>query len=360
MKFVFNETLIKIIIKGIFPFLVICLSSFAQEQNREIKIGYITDLSGNASYWGSQGFVGARLAVKELNDSGKNVKLFAGDSRLNATKGVSELNKMLYHDGVDALLIEFTPVVLASSPIVLSRKKMMLGTTPAESFLKNNPYAFRGYLDYKQGCKRVAEYWKSKGMNEVGILRIDFESGEACELGAREIFPDMTRLSFRSGDDLSSQMLKLKSQNIKAVFLIGFEGDYITANKVADSINYKVALAGADHDFEPKRNPPGKNITELVFFGFSEVSDAFTKKILSFDPKNSETGRESARLVYTHIKQIAFAIENCKKDDVLCQVNVMKNSAPVQELSFKGFNNGNAQYDSPIFTWKQGKRNLIK
>lgn len=360
MKFALDGKHIKAIVYSFFMLLLISVPSVADEQSRIIKIGYITDLSGAASYWGSQGSLGARLAVKELKDSGKNIKLFIGDSALKATKGVSELNKMLYHDNVDALFVDFTQVVLASSPIVLAKKRMMFGGTPAESFIKDNPYAFGGFLEYRVGCKRVAEYWKSKGISEVGILRIDFESGEICELGAREIFPNMTTLFFASGDDFLSQMLKLKSLKIKALFLVGFEGDFITANKIIDSINYKVALGGADLDFMPENNPPANNLTELVMYGFAKIGDEFSKKLTAFNPNHSEIAREGARLVYTHVKQLAIAIESCEKDDVLCQSSVMEKSAPMPELAFKGFKNRVAQYDMPLFIWKDAKRVLIQ
>lgn len=325
-----------------------------KKNDREIRLGYISDLSGIAAYWGKQGLVGARLAVKEASESGIPVSLIEGDSAFSPQMGLSEVNKMLFSDHVDALVVEFTPVVLATAPIAKREKKLFFGSTPATSFLKDNPSAFKGYLDYEAGCQQIAAHWQKQGKRKIATLRVASEAGELCAQGARKIIPDLLELVFTSGEELGSYFLSLKAKEVDALLLIGFEGDWLNSIKNLRALQYSISVGGADHDFVPEKTSAAVIgvISELVCFGFSPLGAEFEKRLLQFDPQNPETGRENARLIYLHTRQLITALRTCGRSDLDCQARIMEQSPVDEAFGFLGFREHRAVYQSPLSRWR--------
>lgn len=60
---------------------------------------------------------------------------------------------MIAWDNVDAFFVSLGPMVLATSPIIKASKKLLVGHTWVTSFLRTNPYAFRGMLNVEESVR---------------------------------------------------------------------------------------------------------------------------------------------------------------------------------------------------------------
>lgn len=340
--------------------LLLCIALFATpsfaQNGSEIKIGVITDLSGHGAFWGKQTRLGAELLQEDLRQQGHNVSFVFGDSAFKATQAVSEAHKLFAADGVDALFVEFSSLVNAVSPIAEKSKRLLLATCGARTFLENNPYALKTFLNYEQGCRQIARYWKERGISKVGIMRVNAEIGELCASGARREFPSLFDGIFNPGEDVSSLLLKMKAAEVQAVFSSGYEGDMLNILKARQVLNYKIPIGGPDSDVLT-----AKVITEYqtelegtVTFGFREVDETFRNRILKKDPSNSLTVIEAAANSYLFLGQLAHAIANCKKGDLNCQLKVVTSSGPDKLLAFKGWKNRVAEHDFVLTVWEKG------
>ena len=104
---------------------LVTLSAALAEEN-EIKIGIITDLSGPVAYWGKQTRIGAEIAKKEINEENDvKLKIVYWDHKLNTKFAVSEAQKFINIDQVDAIYSEFAPTSIAISPIVNNKNLLM-------------------------------------------------------------------------------------------------------------------------------------------------------------------------------------------------------------------------------------------
>lgn len=172
----------------------------AASESRTLKIGYLLDLSAKGAFMGQQSQAGAILAEKELTSVGVKLKILYEDHRTDAKTAVTAVKKLLNIDQVDAVICDLTPTCTAISPLVAAAKKILLYQAPAISILSLNPYAFKNFLDYEEGCRRIAEYWKNSGIKRVAHFKINAEFGELCFKGAQEIFPEQEVFAYDAND----------------------------------------------------------------------------------------------------------------------------------------------------------------
>ena len=152
-----------------------------------IKIGVLTDLSGNASYYGNQTRVGAILAERELQAQGKNVRVVFEDSALSTAKGLAAAQKLITVDKVDALFVDFSSIAVAVSSILEGHDKVMVYGAAAESVARKNAYAFKTYSDYALGCEALVKEFLKKGVKKIGVLKAETEYGDLCLAGAKRV-----------------------------------------------------------------------------------------------------------------------------------------------------------------------------
>lgn len=180
-----------------------------QAAPREIRIGYLVDLSGPGSYFGANSILGATLAQEELESSELHIRLIVEDHATSSSRAASAAQKLIGVDKVEALYTETTPAVVPVSPIAQKAKIPFIGVAGATSFL-SNPYAFKSFLDLEAACEAIATHWKSVGIKKLALLKIQFEAGDICAKGFRRVAPEGEIVSFDRGADVSTEILTLK------------------------------------------------------------------------------------------------------------------------------------------------------
>lgn len=317
----------------------------------EIKIGVLTDLSGPVAYWGKQARIGAEIAAKEINENnGGRLKIIYGDHKLNTKFAVSEAQKLINIDKVDAIYSEFTPTSVAISSLVKNEQLLAIFSAAADSLANISENIFKTYLDYTVGCKMVANYWKKKGLQRIGLFKANLEFGELCLRGVKEVYPEVEVTEYNPGDNVSTQALLFKSKNIEGVINSTFEPELINMIKAMSSIGYFPEVGSNSDAFTLNAQKQFNEFAKKVYlFNFSPVSSTFLGKVSNFYPDNNLVSIEGAALVYTHIKQLYQVLTICSNRDLACQVNELSSSLSDKTIGFERWENRRAIFNLGIY-----------
>jgi hypothetical protein len=88
---------------------------------------------------------------------------------MNAKEAVSATQKFVEIDAVDAVYSEFTPATIAASSVLKDKNILHLYISAPVSILSEN-YNIKSFTDYQINCKRLAQYFKEKGIKQAEIL----------------------------------------------------------------------------------------------------------------------------------------------------------------------------------------------
>lgn len=315
-------------------------------QDDTIKIGVITDLSGPVAYWGESTRVGAELAAEELKAEGYNVELIFEDYQLDPKQATNAAQKLVNIDGVDAIYAEFNPAAFSVGSFVQNKEILYFYVSAMVSPLENNPNAYKTYLDYKEGCKLVAEKFKNEGTEKVGVLKINLETGDLCLSGVKEVYGENTFVeSFNLGDqDFRTQFLKLKQNNVQAVIGVMFEGDTLNALKVIKEQNLGMKYGTVDDSItEQVTVAYSKELEDSWSFGFQEIDADFKNKLSEYNLATDY----GAAIAYTHVKQIVKVLADCN-NNLECATEKMDSMPADNTIGFEGFNNHIAELNMQI------------
>lgn len=317
-----------------------------QKEDGDIKIGVITDLTGPAAYWGESTRIGAEIAKNDLESKGYNIELIFEDYQLVADKALTASQKLVNVDNVNAIYAEFNPAAISVGSFLKDKNVLYIYDAAVTSPLENNPYTYKTYLDYKEGCKQVAEKFKEKGVENLGVLKVNLEFGELCLEGAKEIYKsNIYTETYNLGDqDFKTQMAKLNQKNVGAVMNVGFEGDTINTLKVIKEQNLNIKYGTvADTITEQVIDKYSNELIGSISFDFAEVSPAFKNRI----SQEKISTYYAAAIAYTHVMQIGEAFEKCD-GDLNCIKKEMDNAGPDDTIGFLRFNNRIAELDMKI------------
>lgn len=315
-----------------------------------IKIGYITDLSGKGAFVGVPSQFGAELAVKDLERQGISVEIAWADTKTDPKVGISEAQRMIQLLQVDGFCSDLTPVSTAISPVLRAAKKVLFYQSPSETITRENPFAFRNFLDYDRGCEAAAQHFKTQGLTRIANLKMNAEFGELCVKGVQRVFSDAPIHTYDSGEDFHSIMARWKQDGIQAIIQTGYEVD--TLNRFR---------AGAQIHFEPEVGTPipmltrlvretlGKAIERTVFFGYPGVSMEFLDRVKEVDPKHDLTNIDSAAIAYFNVRELARAINACGNSDLECQLQHIEKRGSDPILGFKGWLDRKANYPIGLY-----------
>lgn len=349
--------MLRLRVKILISFFCTLLPSTALADPKPIHLGYLLDLSAKGAFIGQQSQAGAELAVRELAAAGVDISVIFEDHRTDAKSGVTGARKLLSVDDVDAVLCDLTPPCITASPIVAAAKKIFIYQAPVVSILTANPYAFKNFLDYEEGCRRIASYWKENGIARVAHFKVNAEFGELCLRGARKVFPSQDELEYDANDDLRSLVTRLKSLDVQRIVQTGYEADYISRFRATADIGLLLPT-GMPQPLLTQTVIKAVNPSALegtIVFGFPPISEEFVNRLKAADLYRSATSIESAAIAYLHVKQLVSAVSACPRRDIDCEVKHLATSAADPILGFDGWDGRIASYDYKLRKWTNGK-----
>ncbi len=323
-------------IAGVVALAIMLTLTRTKEELKEIKVGAICPLTGDAAVYGQWFKNGIDLALEEINSQGgiKNRKLIViyEDSRADPKEGISAVQKLITVHNVSAIIGAMaSSVTLAIAPIAEKNKVVLL--SPASSAPKityAGDYVFRNWSsDVFEGKIMVDFAYEKLDIKRVAVLYINNEYG----VGIKDVFETYFRKrggmvvnseSYEQGaTDFRTQLTKIKSKQPEAIYLptmakeagqilrqaqeIGVQAQFLSIMGVEAPIVLKVAGKAAEGviysypGFDPE-SP-------------SEIVQRFQAKYMA---KYGEKAEAFAAHSYDALKIIASAIEkaDCNADGI--------------------------------------------
>lgn len=160
------------------------------EDAPHIKIGIYASLTGSASMLGQMGQQGCRLAVDQINSSGgingKEIRLIEYDDQTDPYVATALVNKMIYEDGVAAIIGSHTSGNIIQT-VPVTEKAHVLQVGLGTSYLwTNQGYQ---YLFRSTGNSQVYDDALFAAIKEAGYKRIAlyYCSTEYAQAGAKAL-----------------------------------------------------------------------------------------------------------------------------------------------------------------------------
>ncbi|AKM83894.1 TPA: hypothetical protein DCZ46_00985 [Candidatus Campbellbacteria bacterium] len=342
--------------------LIFAFNNFKSDDSL-IKVGVITPLTGGVAYWGESTKMGIELAQKDLAEEGINVEFVIEDGQLDPKVALSSAQKLVNINGVNAIYSEFNPAAIAVSSFLKDKNVLHLYNAAPVSPLQEGQNIYKTYLDYEKSCGETASLIKNRGISKVGVLKMNLEFGDLCLSGIKNVFGENNVLveEYNAGEtDFKTHLLKIKSDDIGAVFNISFQPETLASLKNMREMGIDSTFVGLSEIISPDIIEDYSELLEnSVMFGLPTVSAEFVEKINAEFPGKTVGSYQAIAQAYFHTKQMVNALDDCE-NDMSCVVKKMDKTKAESLIGFVGFNNHIAEFETLIQEWKGGKLVDIK
>lgn len=250
----------------------------AKKEDKEIKIGAILPLTGDAALYGDSLKKGVDLALTQINSKGgikgRPVTVNYEDSKAVPADGVAAFKKLVdvnrviavIGDAVSSVTLAFAPIAEKNRVVVLSPLSSAPALTNAGDFIfRNVPSDLYGgrvaaYFSVKdQGWKKIAILYINNDFG-VGLKRVFWESVES--LGSKIVAGEGYEAG---GRDFRTQLLKIRATNPEAIFIIGY-GEVSQILIQAKEIGLKTKFLGTGLLEDPNVIKLAKEAAEGIYF----------------------------------------------------------------------------------------------
>ncbi len=321
-----------------------------------IKIGVITPLTGDSAYWGSSTRKGFELAEKELRNEGLDVKFIFEDGQLDPKTALNAAQKLVTIDSVDAIYSEFNPAAIAVTSFLKDKPIIHLYDAAPVSPLQESDNAYKTYLDYEVNCQSVAEILEHRGIERIGILKMNLEFGELCLKGVKNVFPTAYVENYDVGTtDFRTSLEKLKTKSVQAIVNVAFPQETLIPIRQMSQLGIKVPYVAMTEMFPVPVIEEYKQLLDgVITIGFPPVTEDYKKKFKMTFPGNFIEDEHAAALAYLHGRQLAKALHTCGKK-VVCAKEILDNAPADPIIDFRGFHNRVAAFGTEFLEWKDGE-----
>ena len=340
---------------------------------KEIKIGAILPLSGDAALYGVSPQKGMNVALDEINKyggiKGKKLIIQYEDSKALPNDGVAACNKLITIDKVKAIIGDAaSSVTLAIAPIVEKNKVVLLSPLSSAPAITNaGDYIFRIVPSDLFGGK-IAAYFAVKDQlwEKVAILYINNDFG----VGLKDVFKNelealggavvIAESADQGSTDFRTQLFKIKKSKPEAIFVIGYRETPKILIQMRE-IGLKIPVLGTGDMEDPNLIKIARKAAEGIFFtqlkyDITDSTSSLVEFVNRYKMKyNTEPdifaayGYDAMRLLAYAIGQSDFTGEGIK--NALYQVKSFK--GVTGEISFDA--NGDVIQTMGVKTVKNGK-----
>jgi ABC-type branched-subunit amino acid transport system substrate-binding protein len=335
--------------------IVLCHSFAVLAQNRDgriPRIGYVTDTSGPGSFFGFPATIGALLAKRDLGESGNPIEIIFEETANQPTRGISAAIKLIDIEKVEGILSDLTPVSVAIAPRVDAARIPLIYQSPARSLSSKYNRAFRNFIDYQEGCKKVAEYWK-KGNKRIAIVAPELEFGELCYKGATLAAPGLTEYRYNSGDDPRTAISRFVRDGIDTLLIVGVEPDMISFYQQARIQKFYPQYGLVNLMSDKVAEIGGEALKSAVLIDFLDPPLEFLRKMTLFNPKIRDYAIAPAALAYNGVMALAHAIHACSQGDHACVEKGLRSAPQAPILGFAGWPEGVEPYPLRLIPFDQ-------
>jgi len=304
-----------------------------EKKAKEVKIGIIAPISGEAATFGESTANGAKLYFDQVNAAGgvegMKIVYFVEDDKGDPTEGANAYSKLIDQNKVSAIVgTVMSKVSLAGAPIAQNKGVPMISptsTNPAVTLVGN--YIFRAcFIDPFQGFVAAKFAYNDLGKKTAAVI---YDSGNDYTKGLAEVFRDeFTKMggkitsfeSYTAGtSDFNAQLVKIKATNPDVLFIPNYYNDAGLIAKQAREMGIKAIFLGGDGWDSPDLFKIGGKAIEGGFFvnHFSKDSQvpAAKKFVADYKAKYKKDPDALAALAYEAAMITVDAIKRAKSAD---------------------------------------------
>ncbi len=252
-----NRSRIGLVLGATIFAILLALSVLPARAEKPVKLGFAYIMSGPFAIYGQFAKQGAELAIEEVNRGGgilgRPVEAVYEDEAGKADIGIRVVRKLVYDDGVDALIgLDSSGTAEGVVPVIPELKTPLIIThaaTPHVTGSKCNRYTFRVSLNINQNLKiaaKIAAEGKAKKWTTVGPdYAFGHQSWEFFQKYLSELKPGVTflpddQVAFppTKTTDFSPYITKVMNSNPEGVLISLWGGNLIDFIKQADELGF--------------------------------------------------------------------------------------------------------------------------
>ena len=301
---------------------------------KEVKIGIIAPISGEAATFGESTVNGAKLYFDQINEAGGiegvgKIVYYAEDDKGDPTEGANAYSKVIDQNKVSVIVgTVMSKVSLAGAPIAQNKSIPMVSptsTNPAVTLVGD--YIFRAcFIDPFQGFVAAKFATGDLGKKTAAVL---YDSGNDYTKGLAEVFRvEFGKMggtitayeSYAAGtSDFNAQLVKIKGGSPEVLFLPNYYNDSGLIMKQAREMGINSVFIGSDGWDSPDLFKIGGAAVEGGFFvnHFSKDSSvpAAKKFVADYKAKFNKDPDALGALAYEGAMIVVDAIKRAKSTD---------------------------------------------
>jgi branched-chain amino acid transport system substrate-binding protein len=214
-----------------------------------LRIGVILPLTGTATYYGTQAQRGVELAREELRREypGLVLDVVYEDSAFTPLGGVAAYRAITASGDVPAVITHASPVAIAVQPLAEQDGVLQMTIIASvDSYSSPDDLSFRTSMRTQPETRLMAEHVAKQRFERLEILHMNNEIGlsvrDSLAAAVADASPDtlVTSDAFViDATDWRSTLLKLKTADVDAVYLVGTTGHVSLILKQADELGYR-------------------------------------------------------------------------------------------------------------------------
>jgi branched-chain amino acid transport system substrate-binding protein len=270
-----------------------------------IKIGWISDLTGPNSKYGS--IEAARIAVEEINNgggiNGRAINLIEENGLCDTKTTLGAVSKLINIDKVGYILGgHCSTETIAAAPVAEKNKVILLASISSSPVISDaGDYIFRTSSISTQQSGLVAQYAISHGIKKIGVV---YENKEYPKPIAEELKKSFEQKGgivpayegyATEEKDFRSILLKVKASGVDAIFVSPQSPDKaaLLLKQIKDLKMGVVVFGNEQVGSTAVMDIAGKDVVEGVIYGEPafDTEDQLTKAfITAYSKKNNTDG----------------------------------------------------------------------
>ena len=302
-------------------------------QSAEVKIGFVTTLTGPGAVIGNDMRNAVELALEHINKKmgALDVNVVYADDEVNPQKGKQATEKLVERDNVDIVAgYIWSNVLLASKDVVLDANKILISANAGPSDIAGkscHKNFFNVSWQNDQTPMALGELLNQKGVKSLYLIAPNYAAGQDMVAGVERTFKgqivgkDMT--AWPQQMDWSAELTKVKAANPDGVFTFypggagpAFLTQYDQAGLTGKVALYSVyTLDALSLPLLQKANNKGALGTYLTQMWAANMDNEANKKFVAdFKKKHNAYPSYYAAQSYDAIMLIKSAVEAVKGD----------------------------------------------
>jgi branched-chain amino acid transport system substrate-binding protein len=276
-----------ILMLGLLPFLGIMS---CKKEEKVIKIGVLSVLTGEAALYGIPPKQGIELAAEHINSmggiNGKRIKLIIEDTLCDPQIGVNAAKKLITRDKVKVIIGGIcSSVTMAVSPLANKNKVILMSPQSAAPQIRDaGDFIFRNWTSSdKEGEKAARLAFSKLGLKKVSVVFVNNDYGVGIKNTFVRVFREfggivlMEEGTDEGTADFRTILTKIKSSNSDFVYLATYlkEGARFIVQAKEIGLNMNIIAPDSMHD------------EELIKIA-GEAANGVIVTTIAYDPESTE------------------------------------------------------------------------